>query len=119
MNELKEKKKGLHTFSVGGMGLIPDWGIKVLHAIQQGQKNKSNSRRVQQWTVSLLRCLRSQSGPLEHLGIFSWGHMCGAWGLAVRSAPQVSSPRSLLLGSLGFLTARQSQGFKPHCPSAY
>ena len=46
MNELK-KKKGLHTSNVGGMGLIPDWGIKVPHAIQQDQKNKSNSRRVQ------------------------------------------------------------------------
>ena len=95
------------------MGLIPGWEIKVPHAIQQDQKNKSNSSRVQRRAVSFLQCLRSQSGPLEHLGKFNWGHMCGALGLAVRSVPQVSSTWSLLMGSLGFLTAWQFQGFKP------
>ena len=65
-----------------------------------------------------MQCLRSQSGPLEHLGMFSWGHMCGALGLAVRSVPQAST-WSLLLSSLGFLTAWQFQGFKPRCASAY
>ena len=29
---------GLHSSIAGGMGLIPGWGTKILHAVQRSQK---------------------------------------------------------------------------------
>ena len=33
---------GLHAASAGGIGLIPSWGIKILHAIGCGKKINKN-----------------------------------------------------------------------------
>ena len=40
--------------TIGGMGLIPGWGSKILHAIWQGEKKKNvNSKYLISYYVSL------------------------------------------------------------------